>query len=149
VQEEDMRTLSVCVLAAALALGSTGCVFEDGEHGCYAEDCGSLPGDIGFYWAFALPGGGSTDNCMQADVARMDVRVWDAWGEELEFEILDRPCTDQGALLTDFWPGDYTLELAATCRLGGEGFTGWFELQVFEGPNEFGTLVLDPSGGCL
>jgi len=124
-------------------------MFEDDRHDCYGDGCGSLPGDIGFYWEFALPGGGSTDNCMLVDVARMDVRVYDAFGDQLEFEVRDRPCSDQGAILTDFWPGDYVLELGATCRLGGVGYTGWFDLGVFEGPNEFGTLVLDSSGGCL
>jgi hypothetical protein len=135
-------------IGLALMLLVSGCVLIDHDHDCYGDECGTQPGDIGFYWAFRLPET-VTDSCLQANVARMDVRLFDQYGEGLEFEVLDRPCGDQGAVLTEFWPGSYVLQLSARCRDGELGFEGWFDLSVGPGYNEFGTLTLDPLGGCL
>ncbi len=142
-----MRAHLVLLAAAGLALAGAGCFIEDGRH-CTDAACGVASGELGFFWAFGLPGGGHTDDCLLADVARVDVRVYDDATGRLEFEALGRPCQEQGAWITDFWPGDYVLELRASCRLGGVGHEGWFDLRVWEGLNDFGVLVLEPVGGC-
>jgi hypothetical protein len=143
-----MRGALVFGTLLASLVGGAGCVFIDPGHDCYGDSCGTVPGDIGFYWSFELPEGGRTESCLQAGAARMDIRLYDQYGERLEFEVVDRPCGDQGAILTDFWPGSYVLQLAARCRDGGVGYVGWFDLWVGSGFNEFGTLTLEPRGGC-
>jgi hypothetical protein len=44
-----------------------------------------------------LGDGSLTDSCLRADVSRVDVRIYDEYGD-LEYAVLDRPCGDMGRL---------------------------------------------------
>lgn len=142
-----MKT-TIGMLVPAMVLCLQGCIIVDHEDpDCIGDYCGSSTGDIEFFWAFELPDGSVTDECYLADVATMDVFIYDDFGD-LEFRALDRPCEDMGAIIDNFYPGGYELELVATCRTGRITHEGWWYLDVYEGTNDFGTLTLSYLGPC-
>lgn len=136
-------------LLAGLVLMAPGCLIVDHEDpGCTGDHCGTQIGNIGFWWSFELSDGDVADSCVVADVARVDVRVYDEWGE-LEYAVLDRPCGDLGLDLTNFYTGYYELQVTGRCNLGYVTHEGWFDFYLGPGDNELGVLVLDYLGPCL
>jgi len=143
-----MRIANMSLLAA-LILFAPGCLIVDHEEpGCYGDGCTTTIGNFGFWWSFELQDGSLSDSCAVADVARIDVRVYDDWGD-LEYVVLDRPCNDLGLDLLDFYTGYYDLQLTGRCPLGRITHEGWYEVYVGPGPNELGVLSLDYLGPCL
>ncbi|RME25328.1 MAG: hypothetical protein D6806_08020 [Deltaproteobacteria bacterium] len=136
---------SLCMAALA---GTSACIVIDHEgSGCRGDLCWVDPGEITFYWAFELEDGSTTDWCDVADVARIDVTVYNDWGE-VEFQALDRPCGDTGAIIDNFIPGTYTLNLRGICPLGVLTHEGWWTADVYPGINELGVLTLEYVGAC-
>jgi len=139
---------SILVLLPVIMLLAPGCILIDHENpGCIGSNCNEYPGDIRFYWAFELADGSSTDWCNVADIARIDLVIYDDWGD-LEFEAYDLPCGDMGAIIDNFWPGTYELQLSGICSSGRITHEGWWEFDVYEGTNDYGTVVLDYVGRC-
>ncbi|MBN2497815.1 MAG: hypothetical protein JXR96_24685 [Deltaproteobacteria bacterium] len=136
--------IAFVVLAAACA---PGCLVIDHEDPGCIGDCDPGIGDIAFYWNFELESGELTDSCTRADVARVDIEVFDSYGDS-EFAVYDTPCEGQGAILTDFLAGRYHLELVAHCRNGIISHEGWYDLRVDLGENDYGTLTLDYLRSC-
>lgn len=144
-----MKKILLSLSIFTVAFGANACLVVDHEsQGCYGTDCGSSPGNIGFWWSFELADGSTTDSCELADVARVDVRVFDSEGYQ-EFSVLDRPCGDLGMDLTNFDSGWYDIELTGRCPTGVVTHEGWFDEYIYPGENELGVLTLDYSGPCL
>ncbi len=141
-----MNCASLSLLATTLMI-APGCFIEDHEEDCY-DDCGPGNGDIGFWWTFELADGSVTDDCFMADVARIDTRVYDEY-DNLEYTVADRPCEDQGLVMTNFDEGMYYLEMTAHCRSGITTHEGQYEIWVEPGNNEYGDLVLDYLRPCM
>jgi len=142
-----MKIANIALLAA-LVLAAPGCLIVDHEDpGCYGDYCGDPIGNFGFWWSFELADGSVSDSCDVADVARMDVRVFNDRGD-LEYAVLDRPCRDLGLDLYDFRTGRYDLQLTGRCSLGSVTHEGWYEVYVDAGENELGVLVLDYLEPC-
>jgi len=143
-----MKIANIALLAA-LVLAAPGCLIVDHEDpGCYGDYCGTEIGNFGFWWSFELDDGFVSDSCAVADVARIDVRVFDDYGD-LEYAVLDRPCGDLGLDLIDFYTGYYELQLTGICPSGAVTHEGWYEFYVGPGDNELGVLVLDYLGPCI
>ena len=143
-----MRKTSVLLLPILFLL-SPGCIILDHEHpGCVGESCYVGTGEIQFYWAFEEVDGSVTDWCNVADVARIDIVIYNGWGD-LEFEALDRPCEEMGAIIDQFLPDTYEMQLVGTCPTGRVTHEGWWEFDVYEGANDLGTLILDYLGACI
>lgn len=138
--------LLACLLTSAFI--SSGCMIVDHESpGCYGDECGLGPGNMGFWWSFELADGTTTDSCQMADVARVDVRVYDNEGY-LEYSVLDRPCGDLGLDLTNFASDWYDIQLVGRCSSGTTTHEGWFNEYIYPGVNELGVLTLDYLGPC-
>jgi len=143
-----MRKTSLFMLPICLMLASQGCIIVDHEHpGCVGDACYEEPGEISFWWAFELYDGQTTDWCNVADVSRVDIVIYNSYGDP-EFEALDRPCGDMGAIIDNFWPGTYEMQLVGICPTGYVTHEGWWEFEVYSGRNELGELVLDYLGDC-
>ena len=130
----------------------SGCVVVDPDlDPCLDGSCIGVTytgmGNLGFYWAFEQPDGSVTDSCRLAEVSSVDIRIYTAWGE-LEYAALRMPCSDLGAIITRFKTGDYQLELTALCPSGAITHEALYEVSVFSGENEFGSLVLDYLAPC-
>lgn len=142
-----MRIATIAILTGLMATAG-GCLITDHEHiDCYGDYCGAGIGTIGFWWSFELPDGSVTDSCSLADVARVDVRVFNDRGD-LEYLVPDRPCGDLGLDLFDFVSGWYGLQITGTCPSGSITHDGYFDLWVGSGSNDFGVLILDYLGPC-
>jgi hypothetical protein len=131
------------IFLIVIAMGASSCIIVDEHH-----EHGN--GDIQFYWDFRLPDGSTTDSCLWANVDRMDVQIFDEFGN-LEF-VTDPPtsCNDGGATITDFYPGTYQIGLMGICPSGATTYEGWWDVDVFaEQVNDFGVLTLDYQGACL
>jgi hypothetical protein len=142
------KTLAIAILPVMLLL-SPACLIVDheGPH-CVGDLCGTDLGDIAFYWSFEMWDGYVTDSCYDSEVAFIDVIIYDAWGD-VEFEALNRPCGDLGAEIDNFYPGTYDLQLVAFCRSGMITHEGYWEMEIYEGYNDYGTLTLPYLGDCL
>jgi hypothetical protein len=147
-----MKTVNVkLILLPALILLAPGCFWVDhNHHGCVGDQCGVTTGDIQFFWGFELAAGTTTDNCAVADVARIDLWIYNDLGN-LEYSTSpDRPCGDLGAVITDFWPGYYQIEIEGICPTGAVTHQGVFDIEVYEGQiNDYGTLTLDYLAPCI
>jgi hypothetical protein len=140
------RTIMLAI--GSIMFLSSGCIVLDHQHpGCVGADCNLQPGEIRFYWGFELEDGSSTDWCNAADVTAVDLTIYDAWGD-VEFEAADRPCDDMGAIIDNFFPDDYDLQLVGICSTGEVTHEGYWTLAVDPGLNDYGTLVLDYLGPC-
>lgn len=146
-----MKNLAIGFLPTLLVLAS-GCMIVDhhGHPGCIGDACGEEPADISFLWNFELSNGHTVDSCYMADVARIEIEIFDEWGN-LEFATApDRPCEDLGATITDFLPGNYELTIRGVCPSGAYTHEGFWNLEVYSGYlNDFGVLTLPYLGPCL
>jgi len=146
-----MRSAKIALLAA-LVLAVPGCIIDDPLDPCYGDccydDCGPYYGDIGFWWSFELDDGSVTDDCILADVARVDTRVYDEW-DDLEYTVLDRPCGDLGLVMTNFEEGSYYIELTARCNRGTTTHEALYDVWVEPGMNDYGDLMLDYLRPCM
>lgn len=142
-----MRAINIVILPILLLL-SPACLIVDHEHpGCVGELCYEDYGEIAFWWSFETWDGGVTDSCYDAEVALMDIIVYDARGNP-EFEALNRPCGDTGAIIDNFYPGNYELQLTAVCRTGMITHEGYWDMEVYAGRNDYGVLTLPYLGDC-
>jgi hypothetical protein len=147
-EEVNLMKLAKIAILIGFCLAPASCLVVDHERvDCYGDYCDSEVGNIGFWWSFELPDGSVTDSCGLAEVARVDVRVYNDWGD-LEFASMDRPCGDLGLDLFDFVSGWYSLQLTGRCNRGVITHDGYYDLWVGGGQNEFGVLVLDYLGPC-
>lgn len=142
-EDENMKIVSIASLAL-IALSA--CVVVPDEE-CYG-DCYPDYGTIGFYWDFELYDTSITDDCALADVARVDIRIYDEFGQ-LEYSKLDCACGDAGYDLYDFYPGFYELQLTAYCPLRSVTHESTYEIEVYSGSNDFGSLTLDYLSECI
>lgn len=142
-----MKAITFAILPVMLLL-SPACILVDDGHHCVGDLCGADLGDIEFYWSFEMWDGRVTDSCYDAEISRMDVYIYDAWGD-LEFRAEDRSCEDKGAIIDNFYPGTYELQLIAICRNGLITHEGFWEIEVYEDVNDFGVLTLPYLGDCL
>ena len=143
-----MKAITFAILPVLLLL-SPACVLVDheGSH-CIGDYCGTDLGDIAFYWSFEMGDGYVTDSCYDSEVAFVDVIIYDAWGD-VEFEALNRPCGDLGAEIDNFYPDTYELQLTAFCRSGTITNEGYWDMEIYEGYNDYGTLTLPYLSDCL
>jgi hypothetical protein len=139
---------TILTLMLALALSSPACLIDNGHNDCYGDDCHVDSANFGFWWEFELGDGSLTDSCLRADVSRVDVRIYDEYGD-LEYAVLDRPCGDMGLDLFDFYPGWYEIQLKARCGSGAYTHESWYDLWADAGENDFGVLTLDYLGPCF
>jgi hypothetical protein len=141
----------ISILTLALLVVAPGCIMVGHEHhDCLGDECyQENPGDIQFDWAFELYDTSSTSSCAVAEVARIEVNVYDSYGA-LEYTTTpNRPCEDLGATITNFSSGFYTLEMIGICPSGIETHQGSWDIEVYSGQlNDFGTLTLAYLGPC-
>ena len=79
---------SILVLLPVIMLLAPGCILLDHENpDCIGSNCHEYPGDIRFYWAFELADGTTTDWCNVAEVARIDVVIYDDDGTTPLFTV--------------------------------------------------------------
>ena len=142
-----LKTTQIFIILALTSLAAGGCLFVDHDPDCVGDDC-YADGDIAFFWSFELADGGETSSCNLSGVARVDVEVFDEYGYS-EFAVYDLACDSEGAVLTDFLPGAYEIQLVAYCRTGEPTHEAWFDLWVDSGFNDYGVLMLDYLGPCL
>ena len=147
-----MKTLrfgsAIAMAFLAVACCLPGCIVIDHEGGgCRGDLCSAEPGEMRFYWAFELEDGSASDWCDVAKVARIDIAIYNDWGE-VEFMALDRPCGDAGAVIDNFLPGTYTINLRGVCQTATLTHEGWWTVDVHPGINDYGVLVLDYLGPC-
>jgi hypothetical protein len=143
-----MKAIPIAILPIMLFL-TPACIIVDHEHpGCIGEFCDENYGEIAFWWSFEMRDGSVTDSCYDAEISEMDVIIYDELGD-LEFEALGRPCGDTGAIIDNFYPGTYELQLTAVCRTGMITHESYWDIEVYEGRNDFGVLILPYLGDCL
>lgn len=143
-----MKAITFAILPVMLLL-SPACLIVDHENPyCVGDLCGADLGDIAFCWSFEQWDGSATDSCYDAEISRMDVYIYDAWGD-LEFRAEDRSCEDMCPLIDNFYPGTYELQLTAICRTGMITHEGYWEMEVYEDFNDYGVLTLPYLGDCL
>ncbi len=124
-------------LLAALTLAFTGCVVHHDGPDCDHEPCA----DIGFYWEFEY-GIGVTDDCILAGVARVEFTILDIYDKVIYTS--NRPCSEEGAIITDFFYDTYQIFLEGIDPDGYVIYEGLYEVDVFEpGLNDFDYLTLD------
>ena len=137
-----MKKQSLWIIALSLSTLLQGCLIVDEDPDCIGDSCYAVDGDMAFYWDFELEDGSLTSSCATSEVARLDLEVFDEYGDS-EFAVYDVPCESEGAILTNFLPGTYEIQLVGTCRTGEVTHEAWYELWVDSGANDYGTLTLD------
>jgi hypothetical protein len=95
-------------------------------------------GNIGFTWSFD-----GQQSCKIAGVSQMQIIVIDSSGG-VEFNET-RPCSDQGATITNFARGNYDLILYGLDVAGTRLFTADTKIAVQSGDNNYGNINLSPS----
>jgi len=144
----NKKLLMATLLVACAGLAGSGCLVVQHEHpSCVGSSCNLAPGSIAFYWSFALDDGSVSDWCDVAGVSWVDVYVYDAYGD-IEFQALNRPCGDTGAIIDNFTPGLYDLDLVGICPSGTITHEGWWTIDIGPGYNDLGVLVLDYLAPC-
>lgn len=142
-----MKTLS-CLMLPVLFMITPACIIvDDDHHHCVGDDCYVDLGNIEFFWDFELGFSGEVGLCYESEVAAVDVYIYDEWGD-LEFRALDRPCEDTGAIIDNFYPGTYDIQLVGVCRSGAVTHEGWWTVDVYSGVNDFDYLTLSYLGPC-
>jgi hypothetical protein len=143
-----MRTIAIAILPVVLML-SPACIIVDHERPhCIGDLCGEDLGDIEFYWSFEMWDDSVTNSCADAEISRMDVYIFDSWGD-LEFRAQDRPCEEMGAIIDNFYPGTYELQLTGICRTGLITHEGYWDIDIYSGTNDYDELVLPYLSDCL
>jgi hypothetical protein len=142
----SIKVLTVLMLLTA----APGCILVDEHHhpACVGEGCVVSTGEMLFYWAFELADGTVTDQCDVAEIAKVDITIYNGFGD-LEFSAIDNPCGDLGAIIDNFLLDTYTIELQAMCTTGRFTHSGQWTVDLYEGSNDFGTLTLGYDSACL
>ncbi len=142
-----MKKSMMMTLSCLACLSFSGCyVVGNDPPGCLGGSCAVDPGEIWFYWSFEDAFGSVTDICTEAEVSRVGIYIYDDQGY-LEFDA-ERPCGDFGAIIDNFYPGNYEIQLIGLCRAGWITHESWYQIDIDPGINDFGTLVLDYQGPC-
>jgi hypothetical protein len=139
-EDENMKLISIVILALTTTTFSACIMVPEDE--CFDGDCQTAYGSIGFYWDFELYDTSLSSDCVLADVARVDIRIYNEYGN-IEYSKQDCPCVDAGYDLHDFYPGVYEIQLTAYNPLRYLTHESRYEIEVYEGANDFGTLTLN------
>ena len=143
-----MKAFKMLSVLAVLTL-APGCILVDEHHhpGCVGEECITSTGDMLFYWAFELVDGTVTDQCDLAEISKVDIYIYNGYGD-LEFSAIDNPCGDLGAIIYNFLPDVFTIDLQAVCTTGRFTHSGQWTVDLYEGSNDYGILTLGYDDLC-
>jgi hypothetical protein len=90
-RRQKMNSIKVLSILMLLAV-APGCILMDEHHhsGCVGSECTVRTGEMLFYWAFELADGTVTDQCDVAEIAAVDITIYNGYGD-LEFSAIEAP----------------------------------------------------------